>query len=44
MVNVNSPIMLIGEAPGQEEDNLGLPFQGEVGNLLKKCYLQLILK
>ena len=36
--DMNSPIMLIGEAPGELEDNLGNPFQGEVGYLLKKCY------
>jgi DNA polymerase len=34
--NINSPIMLIGEAPGVEEDNTGLTFLGEVGDLLKK--------
>ncbi|MDB0066732.1 uracil-DNA glycosylase [Candidatus Pelagibacter sp.] len=34
--NINSPIMLIGEAPGIEEDNAGLTFLGEVGDLLKK--------
>ena len=32
MVNVNSPIMLIGETPGAEEDKSGKAFQGEVGN------------
>ena len=34
--NINSPIMLVGEAPGVEEDNSGLTFLGEVGDLLKK--------
>ena len=34
--NINSPLMLIGEAPGLEEDNAGLTFLGEVGDLLKK--------
>ena len=34
--NVNSPIMLVGEAPGVEEDSAGLTFLGEVGDLLKK--------
>ena len=34
--NINSPIILIGEAPGVEEDNTGLTFLGEVGDLLKK--------
>jgi uracil-DNA glycosylase len=34
--NINSPVMLIGEAPGVEEDKIGLTFVGEVGDLLKK--------
>ena len=34
--NINSPIMLIGETPGKEEDESGLTFQGEVGELIKK--------
>ena len=34
--NVNSSIMLIGEAPGKEEDETGLVFRGDVGELLKK--------
>ena len=34
--NIDSSIMLIGEAPGETEDKLGLSFQGEVGSLLKK--------
>ncbi|HEO66204.1 MAG TPA: uracil-DNA glycosylase [Spirochaetes bacterium] len=34
--NPNSPIMLIGEAPGSEEDRLGLPFVGNAGKLLDK--------
>jgi DNA polymerase len=33
--NINSPIMLVGEAPGMEEDSAGLTFLGEVGDLLK---------
>jgi DNA polymerase len=37
--DINSPIMIIGEAPGIEEDNAGLPFQGEVGKLLNKMLL-----
>jgi DNA polymerase len=35
----NSPIMLIGEAPGKDEDESGLTFQGEVGELLNKMLL-----
>ena len=34
--NIDSPLMLIGEAPGAEEDQMGLTFLGEVGDLLKK--------
>ena len=34
--DINSSIMLIGEAPGEEEDKTGFVFEGEVGRLLKK--------
>ena len=34
--DINSSIMLIGEAPGIEEDKFGKTFMGEVGDLLKK--------
>ena len=34
--DINSPIMLIGEAPGPEEDKSGTTFKGEVGDLLNK--------
>ena len=34
--DINSSIMLIGEAPGKIEDDTGHSFQGEVGSLLKK--------
>ena len=34
--NINSPIMLIGEAPAAEEEKTGLTFMGETGDLLKK--------
>ena len=33
---INSNIMLIGEAPGEMEDDSGKSFQGEIGSLLKK--------
>jgi uracil-DNA glycosylase len=33
---INSPIMLIGEAPRQDEDESGKPFVGRVGTLLSK--------
>jgi len=32
--NPNSPLMLIGEAPGADEDEQGLPFVGRSGKLL----------
>ena len=31
-----SSIMIVGEGPGQKEDELGKPFVGEAGNLLNK--------
>ena len=37
--NFNSPIMLVGEAPGVEEDKSGQTFMGEVGDLLKKMLI-----
>ncbi len=42
--NANSPIMLIGEAPGGDEDRTGIPFQGEVGLLLKKMLIAINIK
>ncbi|TYP48682.1 uracil-DNA glycosylase [Thermosediminibacter litoriperuensis] len=51
----NSPLMLIGEAPGFEEDKLGRPFVGRAGQLLtailnklnidrKKVYITNVVK
>jgi len=37
--NSSSKIMLIGEAPGAEEDKYGLPFVGKAGQLLDKMLL-----
>tara|TARA_A100000164_G_scaffold90671_1_gene78324 strand:- start:379 stop:1074 length:696 start_codon:yes stop_codon:yes gene_type:complete len=34
--NEESPIMIIGEGPGQKEDELGKPFVGDAGILLNK--------
>ena len=34
--NIQSPIMIVGEGPGQKEDELGKPFIGDAGNLLNK--------
>ena len=42
--NINSPIMLIGEAPGLEEDSNSNTFMGEVGELLDKMLLAIEIK
>ena len=42
--NIDSPIMLIGETPGDLEDNSGYSFQGDVGELLKKMLLAINVK
>ena len=42
--DINSPIMLIGEAPNEDEDVTGLTFQGEVGSLLNKMLLAIEIK
>jgi uracil-DNA glycosylase len=42
--NINSPIMLIGEAPGIEEDETGLTFMSDAGELLKKMLLAINIK
>ena len=42
--NINSPIMLVGEAPGIQEDSSGLTFLGEVGDLLKKMLSAINIK
>ena len=42
--NVDGPLMLIGEAPGKTEDDSGLLFQGEVGDLLNKMLLAINIK
>lgn len=34
--NIKAPIMIIGEGPGQNEDETGLPFVGKAGQLLEK--------
>jgi DNA polymerase len=34
--NPQAPIMLVGEGPGQTEDETGLPFVGKAGQLLEK--------
>ena len=42
--DINSPIMLIGETPGEAEDVSGKLFQGDVGSLLKKMMLAINIK
>ena len=42
--DIDSPIMLIGEAPGEKEDLESLTFQGEVGTLLNKMLLGINIK
>ena len=42
--DIHSQIMIIGEAPNKEEDEIGLPFLGESGLLLNKMLLAINLK
>ncbi len=42
--NINSPIMIIGEAPGAEEERAKKTFQGDSGELLEKMLLAINLK
>ncbi len=42
--NINSSIMLVGEAPDLREDSTGLTFTGEVGTLLKKMLIAINIK
>ncbi len=42
--NTNSPLMIIGDAPGELEDSSGLTFQGDVGKLLSKMLLAINIK
>ncbi len=40
----NSPIMIVGEGPGQKEDELGKPFVGDAGQLLNKMLSAINIK
>ncbi len=42
--NVDSPIMFIGEAPGEIEDKVGSPFKGKSGELLDKMLIAIDIK
>ena len=35
--NANADLMFVGEAPGAQEDQQGLPFVGRAGQLLNQC-------
>jgi len=39
-----SPIMIVGEGPGQKEDELGKPFVGDAGQLLNKMLSAINIK
>ena len=42
--NIHSPIMIVGEGPGQKEDELGKPFVGDAGALLNKMLKAIKIK
>ena len=42
--NTKAAVMIIGEAPGADEDRLGIPFVGRSGHLLDKMLLAVGLK
>ena len=42
--NLNPKVMLIGEAPGRDEDQQGIPFVGRAGQLLNKMLLAINLQ
>jgi len=42
--NLDSKVMFIGEAPGRDEDRLGLPFVGRAGQLLNKMLAAINLR
>ena len=42
--NINRYLTLIGEAPSAKEDEAGMTFMGEVGNLLKKMLIAINIK
>ena len=42
--NLNANVMLIGEAPGRDEDQQGIPFVGRAGQLLNKMLLAIKLE
>lgn len=42
--NANADLMFVGEAPGANEDRLGLPFVGQAGKLLDKLLAEIGLE
>ena len=42
--NPNADIMFIGEGPGADEDEQGMPFVGKAGQLMDKCFNALDIK
>lgn len=42
--NANANLMFVGEAPGANEDRLGLPFVGQAGKLLDKLLVEIGLE
>lgn len=36
--NANAPVMIVGEAPGRDEDRAGLPFVGRSGQLMDRMF------
>ncbi len=42
--NFNSQIMIVGEGPGEKEDEIGKPFVGDAGNLLNKMLSAINIK
>ena len=42
--NPQAEVMIVGEAPGADEDRLGIPFVGRSGHLLEKMLLAIGLK
>ena len=42
--DINSPVMLVGESPGETEEATGHTFQGDAGSLLNKMLLAINIK
>lgn len=42
--NINADIMFIGEGPGADEDEQGLPFVGKAGKLMEQAFIGIGIK